>query len=355
MRVQWNAAWQAAMVGCVLAGSMAAQAEPVKPSRIRTILEAKCVGCHGAENPKAGLRLDAPEHIGAGGSSGPALVAAKPEESLIVQRISLPDGDEDLMPPKGGPLPKKDIEAITQWIAEGASFEGWAEEYKEPQIMFASLSVGKAAAPLYAEDALKKLAEGLAPAAPEAIAAATQSGVRLAPLDQTSPLLQADLKFVPEGATDAHLAALAPVAQNITWLNLAGSKVTDAGLAALAGMPRLTSIHLERTGITDAGVAQLAGLSNLEYLNFFGTQVTDASVETLKALPKLRRLYAWQSGMTLDGANALTAANPLLAVNMGTEQKPLEEMVYNDPEEDLKKMQEGQTAALFDPFKLTQE
>lgn len=350
MRATINRAGQWTMAGALLLAGVAVQAEPVPPGRIRTIFEAKCVGCHGAEAPKAGLRLDAPEHITAGGSNGPIFVAANPGESSLIHRISLPEGDEDLMPPKGGPLPKKDIEAITQWVTEGASFEGWADAYVEPQIMFAALTVGNASNALYADDALTKLAEGLAPVAPEALAAIQGAGLHIAPLDQTSPLLQADLKFVAEGARDEHVTALVPAAANITWLNLAGSQVTDAGLAPLAGMPRLTSIHLERTAITDAGLAHLAGLTNLEYLNLFGTQVTDAGLETLKALPKLRRLYVWQTGVTPEGAQALAAANPQLSVNMGTEQKPLEQMVYNDPVEDLKKL-EGD-AKPFDPFNL---
>lgn len=360
-------AWQrftanVALAGGVLLAGARAQAEtegPIPPGRIRTILETKCIGCHGAEKQADGLRLDSIEAVQKGGEHGPIFIASKPDESKIVQRISLPEGDEDLMPPKGGPLPAKDIEAIRKWVADGASFEGWADAYTEPQLMFAAVTVGgKNTTALFTEDVQKRVVEGVAPVAAEAIAPITAAGIRVAPLDQASPLLQVDLKFVPEGAKDEHLALLAPIAGNITWLNLAGSQVTDGGLAALAAMPRLTSIHLERTVISDAGLAHLAGLANLEYLNIFGTKVSDAGLETLKPLANLKRLYAWQSGVTPAGAQALAAALPALSINMGTEQKPLEQLVYNDPAEDLKKMEAAAAptepvpaeSALFDPF-----
>lgn len=361
-------AWQKNMMtlaltgGVLLTGALAqAQVEgPVPPARIRTILEAKCIGCHGAEKQAEGLRLDSIEAIQKGGEHGVVLVASKPDESPLVQRISLPEGDEDLMPPKGGPLSSKDIDAIRKWVADGASFEGWADAYTEPQLMFAAVTVGggSAATALFAEDVQKRVVEGVTPVSPEALAPITAAGIRVAPLDQTSPLLQVDLKFVPDGAKDEHLALLAPIAGNITWLNLAGSQVTDAGLAALAGMPRLTSLHLERTGISDPGIAHLSGAQNLEYLNIFGTKVTDASLETLQGLANLKRLYAWQSGVTPEGAQTLAAALPALSINMGTEQKLLEQLVYNDPAEDLKKMEAAAAPAepvpaeaeLFDPF-----
>lgn len=351
--------WQKAIVWGIVAGTAgAAWAEPVPPARIRTIFEAKCIGCHGPDKQSSELRLDSVEAIQKGGKSGPIFVASEPDESNIVHRISLPEGDEDLMPPQGGPLPKKDVDAIRQWVADGASFDKWADPYTEPQIMFAALTVSQggaaaASAPLFTEDTLKQLAEGLSPVAPEALAPLTEKGIRIAPLDQVSPLLQADLKFVPDGAKDEHLALLAPVADHITWLNLAGTQVSDAGLAALAAMPRLTSVHLERTAITDAATPQLAALQNLEYINLFGTKVTDAGLEPLKGLPKLKRLYLWQTGVTAAGAQALAAALPALSINMGTEQKPLEQLVYNDPAADLAKMEAEKAAAaapLFDPF-----
>ena len=43
-------------------------------------------------------------------------------------------------------------------------------------------------------------------------------------------------------------------------MNLSGSLVTDAGLAHLKKMPRLTTLWLENTTVTDAGLVHLQAL-----------------------------------------------------------------------------------------------
>jgi hypothetical protein len=86
------------------------------------ILESRCVGCHEGSKPKGGLSLVTAKQMLAGGESGPAIVAGKPDESLIIDYIS---GDEPAMPKDGKPLSAAEIEAIRKWIAAGAK---WPDE-----------------------------------------------------------------------------------------------------------------------------------------------------------------------------------------------------------------------------------
>ena len=46
-------------------------------------------------------------------------------------------------------------------------------------------------------------------------------------------------------------------------LPLARSRVTDAGLANIAKMPRLLWLFLEETNVTNAGLAHLEGITSL--------------------------------------------------------------------------------------------
>ena len=66
------------------------------------------------------------------------------------------------------------------------------------------------------------------------------------------------------------------------WLKLDNTVLTDAGLASLKGMSKLTFLHLGSTAVTDEGLRKLEGLSNLKDLKVTRTNVTQAGVDALK-------------------------------------------------------------------------
>jgi hypothetical protein len=84
---------------------------------VRPILATRCQGCHGPAKQKGGLRLDARASALAGGSTGPAVVPGKPEESLLVDAINY--GQTYQMPPKSR-LPDAEIATLTRWVRIGA-------------------------------------------------------------------------------------------------------------------------------------------------------------------------------------------------------------------------------------------
>src|SRR5579872_2561134 len=66
--------------------------------RIRPLLVDHCSECHGEGRAKGGLRLTSGETLRRGGDSGPAIVAGKPDESLLIEVVGH-QGDIK-MPPK---------------------------------------------------------------------------------------------------------------------------------------------------------------------------------------------------------------------------------------------------------------
>jgi mono/diheme cytochrome c family protein len=86
-------------------------------ARVRPVLAEHCLGCHGPEKSKAGLRLDARDSMLKGGESGPVVVPGKPEESPLIEAIRY-EGDVQ-MPPKGK-LKGAEIAALTDWVRRGA-------------------------------------------------------------------------------------------------------------------------------------------------------------------------------------------------------------------------------------------
>ena len=91
--------------------------------KIRPVLTEQCYECHSATSKKVkgGLLLDTGEGLLKGGDSGPAVVAGKPEKSLLLISMKHSDPDPDLaMPPKKDALPDEVIADFTQWIKMGA-------------------------------------------------------------------------------------------------------------------------------------------------------------------------------------------------------------------------------------------
>lgn len=82
---------------------------------IRPILKAHCFQCHGEEADVEGnLDLRLVRLMVAGGDSGAALVAGKPDESLLIKRISSKE-----MPPGEKKLAADEIALMRRWIEQG--------------------------------------------------------------------------------------------------------------------------------------------------------------------------------------------------------------------------------------------
>ena len=69
--------------------------------------------------PKGGLRLDTLAYMKKGGDSGPALIPGNKEESIMLERIHLPADDEEIMPPKNGPLSTQYKDILDRWVGTG--------------------------------------------------------------------------------------------------------------------------------------------------------------------------------------------------------------------------------------------
>ncbi len=83
---------------------------------IRPLLLARCAGCHGAEKPKAGLRLDIPGGAGAG-----VIVPGDASRSELMRRV-LSEDPAERMPPVGERLTARETGLLREWIESGAAW-----------------------------------------------------------------------------------------------------------------------------------------------------------------------------------------------------------------------------------------
>jgi hypothetical protein len=304
------------------------------------VLMAKCASCHGEEKSKGKLKLHTFADVLKGGGEGDNVVAGKPDDSLMIKRIILPEDDDEHMPPSDEEqLTKEEAAILRWWITEGASETlTVAAAKKTPEVegaLVAMLAKGLPKAPATTVAPVKEKPAALTEDQKKAVTAAAAKmqslGASLMPLALDTEQLRLSVINATDKFADAQLAELSPVAPHVLWVDLARSKVTDAGLGTLAKMANLERLHLENTAVTDAGVSQLAGLKKLEYLNLYGTKVTDAGIAKLAGLTALKKLFVWQTAVTSAGAKALEAKIPGLVVNVGLSEAEIAKLTAPPP------------------------
>ena len=131
------------LIFSALAISAEPQIEIDFETQILPILRNRCFSCHSAPKvdtngnvtkPKGGVQLDSVKGIETS-LRGEVLVAGEPMDSLIYQRITLPEGDTGIMPPQeeGVPLTKQETDLIRKWIAHGADYGEWTGNQSQPK------------------------------------------------------------------------------------------------------------------------------------------------------------------------------------------------------------------------------
>ncbi len=111
----------AALSGLASAADPTAEQLNFFENKIRPVLVENCYRCHSVSEGKSkgGLTLDTREGWEKGGETGPALVAGKPEDSLLIKAVQHHDPDT-AMPPKGDKLPDTAIADLEAWVKMGA-------------------------------------------------------------------------------------------------------------------------------------------------------------------------------------------------------------------------------------------
>lgn len=259
--------------------------------QIHPIFDSSCVSCHGEAEVKGGLRLDSYQSVMKGGKDGPVIVAGRPENSLLLQRVTLPPDHKNFMPAEGKPpLKAEQIALIRAWIQQGASPTVAA-------LTGVSLPETRADLPLQPVGDYSALM-------PEIQQIQRGLGAKLIPV--SSKPEDGLILFTVDVASsfgDAQLAQFQKFAPYIVEAQLGRTAVTDASFDTLKQFTHLRALHLEETRVTGGGLAKLASLSQLTYLNLSGTLVTQQAVVPLDSMKNLHHVYLYNTP-------AQPAANP---------------------------------------------
>jgi uncharacterized membrane protein len=249
---------------------------------IYTVLDTKCVACHGTNKEQGGLRLDSYESLMAGGKDGIVIAPHNPDGSLLLKKVTLPPNDPHFMPAEGRtPLTPDEIARFRAWVSQGAS----ADATSVPGIFIAE---DQEEAPPPVGDYSAFMGE---------IRQMQQSqGAKLVAVS-ANPSDGLILRTTDVAATfdDAQLAKFQRFAPFIVEAELGRTAVTDAGFETITQFKNLRAVHLEGTNISGQNLARLSSLSQLTYLNLSGTKVTRDALSSLKNMPKLRHLYLFNT------------------------------------------------------------
>ena len=293
---------------------------------VQPILEARCYDCHSSRKQKGELRLDRTEYITRGGKHGEVISPGPADSSALYHRLVLPIEDEDHMPPGEKPqLSSSEIALIKYWIEEKAPFEKPIAEFESDEKIIAIIRSLQEAprqswVPVGSVD----------PASPQTLRKLDELGVRPMPLAANNNYLMVTFSGVPD-LSDGQITGLREIKDQLVWLNLSHTRVSDEQMEALANLSNLRVLYLNNTEITDAGISRLSALSTLRWLSLVGTRVSDQSIPTFLKLENLTNLFLYQTAVTQSGLLQLANEHAEVKIDTGNyrlKQLPTDTIVY---------------------------
>ncbi len=82
---------------------------------VEPIFQSRCISCHGGQQTQRGLNLSSYASLMAGSVNGAVIVPGNPSASSLIQMV-----DEGKMPKRGPQLLPGQIQALTDWVKNGA-------------------------------------------------------------------------------------------------------------------------------------------------------------------------------------------------------------------------------------------
>ena len=280
---------------------------------IYPVLEEKCISCHNQKMAYGGLNMSIFEDMIKGGNSGVGIQKGSPYKSLIYKRVSFPHDHPKFMPPAGVPLSYDQVATMEWWIDNGAKKQMPVTlARKDPKIQrLMKLQYGLDLREKSFLETLKLTA--LTPNDLKALAGENYIWRFLNP--EKSFL---DVKFSAKIIQTADLLNIQQVKKNVTWLNLIDCKLKDEHLTYLSDFPNLTRLKIQKNPlVTNKGIEALQELENLSELNLYGTRISDAAFSNLGQMKSLKKLFLWNTRVTAAGIAAFKAQHPEVKVIAG--------------------------------------
>lgn len=281
---------------------------------LRPVFENNCWKCHNPDNSLGGLDLTTKMSFLKGGDQDNILEVGDAYQSEMFKRITFPASDKKAMPPSGLPLSYNQIRLIEWWINAGASFEKTLGDFDVPSDI-QNLLTEEYGISFKQKSAIEAIV--VEAARQEDIDLVKEKGFLLNRISGNNNLLDIEYKGHDEEISTDQFDALLKIKNQITWLALPNSKISENQMAIISQMQNLTRLRVQNNPITDAGVQKIENLPVLESLNLNKTEITDEALESIKKLPKLKNVYLWQTKISEEAIEQLKNEVPDLEIIQG--------------------------------------
>ncbi|MEN2283193.1 c-type cytochrome domain-containing protein [Algoriphagus sp. SE2] len=254
---------------------------------VQPIINQNCKSCHNPKNLKGELDLTSYEALMNGGEDGSILTGGNPDASPLYSKLILPKEDDEHMPPKDKKQPEKEaIELIKAWIELGGNI---TSKLGEANIKAETLEpfFHRVEKPFYPEVSVE-------PASLESLAQLKSEGFFAEPVSESSNWLMIScVNF--QGFADTDWSKLNPIKNQIVYLDLTGTQVSDRILDSLQTLPNLTVLKLNQTGISGSTLETLNSNQYLKHLYINKTQVETDGIKILNNHPSLEKIFAFDT------------------------------------------------------------
>jgi hypothetical protein len=282
------------------------------------MLDAKCMSCHNENKTKGDLMMTTYEGLMTGGKSEMATVFPNDaENSGIYHRVTLPENDDEHMPPEGkAPLSNDEKILLQWWINKGASPTLTVQKAGVDSLTQAILEsyLSELTALHVSRQNREEELEALMEMASEL---EKKLDIVIQPDPETrGENVAVSMQFPPAVFGDNELAQLKPLFSRISKLSLVGSSITDDGLYHISKMSNLKQLILQQTPINGTGLIYLTQLQHLEHLNLSKTEVDDPGILHILKIPSLKGVHLNQTEVSETLVQALQKNNPILQVQL---------------------------------------
>lgn len=254
---------------------------------VQPILKQRCISCHGPKKDKGELRLHDRDALLDGGKNGEVIKITDLDNSPLYTRLILPLDHEDHMPPKEkNQLSIEEIGIIKAWIETGSSFDMNIGELGLQKSLFTAFF------PKENQNDYPDVKVGTVPL--DTISAIKGSGLHIEPISTSSNFLRVSCINKPN-FSDRDVTLLSALKEQLVYLDLGNTQITDAVFHELKSFPHLTTLKLDHTDITGKNIEQLQTLDHLRTLNLARTKFSGEYLSILYSFKKLKTVFLFNT------------------------------------------------------------